>query len=62
MTSKESTGALIGFVIGAVAGYLFFNDSDNNVFIGTVLPALVIAIAAAFIGFFLVRQTARERR
>ena len=34
---KKAMGAVVGLVVGAVFGYLLFNDADN-VLLGTVLP------------------------
>lgn len=51
---KKAIGAVAGLAAGAFFGYLIFNDADN-VFLGTVLPTVLLAIAAAFVGYFIVR-------
>lgn len=56
---KKAIGATVGLVLGAIFGYLLFNDADN-VFLGTVLPTVFLAIAAAFVGYFIVRFSNRR--
>lgn len=53
---KKAIGAVVGLVVGAMFGYLLFNDADN-VLLGTVLPTLVFAVAAAFVGYFIARSS-----
>ncbi len=60
MIAKSSTGAVIGFVIGAVLGYLFFNDSDN-VLLGTVVPTAILALSCAVVGYLMVRYAVRQK-
>ncbi|WP_111766292.1 hypothetical protein [Nakamurella deserti] len=61
MIAKSSTGAVVGFVIGAVLGYLFFNDADD-VLLGTVVPTAILAISTAVVGYLMVRYTARQKQ
>lgn len=51
---KKVVGAVVGLVVGALCGYLFFNDA-GSLLLGTVLPTVFLAIAAAFVGYFIVR-------
>lgn len=61
MTSKQQMYALVGAVFGAVCGWFFFKGSDGNVFF-TILPAALLAIAFAFIGYYLARDTTRLKQ
>lgn len=53
MTSAERNGSLWAGLVGAVLGYLFFVAGDVSV--GSVLAAAVLTVAAAAIGYYLVR-------
>lgn len=60
MNGKTSAGAFIGLIIGLVFGYLLFNDADNVV-LGTVIPTAALGIAAAFVGYFLMKYSTKQR-
>lgn len=53
---KKAFGAVVGLVVGAIFGYLLFNDADN-VLLGTVFPTLLFAVAAALVGYFIARSS-----
>ena len=59
MTSAERNGALWAGLFGAVLGYLFFVAGDASV--GGVLAAVIFAVAAAAVGYYLVRGRERSR-
>lgn len=53
--TKESSWALLGFAIGAIAT-AWFRYSDRLADVGTTLPAIALAVALAFIAVPLVRR------
>lgn len=60
MTPKAA--AALGFVVGAVLGWMFFHQPGDGA-LGTVVSVGLLAVAFAAIGFFLVRPlTRRDRR
>jgi hypothetical protein len=60
MTSKQQVYALLGALFGAVAGWLFFSNSTDNGLL-VALPTVILAIAFAFVGYYLARDSARPR-
>lgn len=53
MTPAERNSAFWAGVVGAVLGYLFFVAGDVSV--GSVLAAIIFAVAAAAVGYYLAR-------
>lgn len=53
--------ALAGAVIGLVAGYLFFHDDGDTLIAGWLAP-VILAIAAATVGYLLAAGTSKGSR